>query len=90
MSHGGTRTAFGPRGGGSGSPSRAEATIFRGMGDDVPLTEVEMAVIDAALAEELAEELGFLDEPWLMRRYRAQVRRRGGADNALPVGTGPA
>lgn len=43
-----------------------------------PLTEVEMAVIDAALAEELVEFLGFPDE--LLARYRAQVAGRRSAE----------
>lgn len=39
-----------------------------------PLSEVQMAVIDAALVEELVELLELPDE--MMERYRAQVAGR--------------
>lgn len=59
-----------------------------------PLTEVQMAVIDAALAEELVDLLGFPGE--LLARYEAQVARRrsaegdrdGGAAGDLRAGGG--
>lgn len=55
-----------------------------GGGCSEPLTEVEMAVIDAALAEELAE---FLELPAeLLVRYRAQVAGRGSAEGDLDGG----
>jgi hypothetical protein len=44
--------------------------------DYVPLTDTEMAVIDAAMAEELVDDLGLLDDPDFAERYRAQVRAR--------------
>ena len=39
-----------------------------------PLTEIEMAVIDAAQAEELVDVLGILDDAGFAERYRAQLR----------------
>jgi hypothetical protein len=37
-----------------------------------PLSATEWLVMDAALIEDLAEELGLLDDPSFLQRYRAQ------------------
>ncbi|MEO3784886.1 hypothetical protein ABGB12_16220 [Actinocorallia sp. B10E7] len=47
-----------------------------------PLTEAQMAVIDAALAEELTELLDL--SPELLERYRAQVAGRRGGSRLQP------
>ncbi len=51
---------------------------------DAPLSAVEMAVMDAALAEEMVEFLG-LDDPAFLRRYRA-TRAAGRRWPAASVG----
>ena len=53
-----------------------------------PLTEIEMAVIDAAQAEELVDFLGILDDAGFAERYRAQLRGQPGMSS--PVCSSPA